>query len=231
MLAFGAATCTFRGVPVKDSELQVPGPQHDTRETILAAALEVYSRYGFRGATTRRIAEAAGVNEVTIFRHFGSKETLLGEALRALRAGDLYVRLPVEPRDPATELAAWSEDQLAHLRDKRSMIRTCMGEIEERPEMTECAATTPREAFTELCRYLARVRELGMSFDNFDERVAATTLLGALFSDAMGREMMPEIYPPLETAALEYSGLILRAIGADENTRSVFADATGAPRG
>lgn len=218
-------------MPIKDGEPQVDGPQHDTRETILAAALDAYSKYGFRGATTRRIAEAAGVNEVTIFRHFGSKEALLGEALRAIPAGELHIRLPEEPRDPSTELSAWSEDQLAHLRDKRSMIRTCMGEIEERPEMTDSAATGPRAAFTELCRYLARVREAGMSFIEFDERVTAIMLMGALFSDAMGREMMPEIYPPIDRTARDYSELILRAIGADENTRAAFADATGAPRG
>lgn len=218
-------------MPTKDREFLAGGPQHDTRETILAAAMEAYSKYGFRGATTRRIAETAGVNEVTIFRHFGSKEALLGEALRVLPGADLQTRLPTEPRDPAAEVTAWSEDQLAHLRVKRSMIRTCMGEIEERPELTECAAAAPQAAFAELCQYLVRVREAGMSFSDFDERVVAITLMSALFSDAMGREMMPEIYPPPEAAAREYAALILRAIGADENTRSAFADATGAPRG
>lgn len=218
-------------MPTRETEIQPAGAPPATREAILAAALDAYSKYGFRGATTRRIAEAAGVNEVTIFRHFGSKEALLGEALRTIPADELHTRLPEEPRDPAAELTAWSEDQLAHLRGKRSMIRTCMGEIEERPEMTECAATAPRRAFAELCRYLVRVREAGMSFIDFDERVAAITLMGALFSDAMGREMMPEIYPPAEIAAREYSGLVLRAIGADDNTRAAFADATGAPRG
>ncbi len=223
--------CSFPAVPTKDRQLLAGGPQHDTRETILAAALKTYSKYGFRGATTRRIAETAGVNEVTIFRHFGSKEALLGEALRVLPGADLQTRLPTEPRDPAAEVTAWSEDQLVHLRVKRSMIRTCMGEIEERPELTECAAAAPQAAFAELCQYLVRVRNAGMSFNDFDERVVAITLMGALFSDAMGREMMPEIYPPPEAAAREYAALILRAIGADENTRSAFADATGAPRG
>lgn len=218
-------------MPTKDSEITGAGPQHDTREIILAAALEVYSKHGFRGATTRRIAESAGVNEVTIFRHFGSKEALLGEAVRALPESDLKTRLPADPRDPGAELTAWSESELAHLRDKRSMIRTCMGELEERPELTECAAAAPQAAFAELCEYLVRVRDAGMSFNEFDERVAAITLMGALFSDAMGREMMPEIYPPIHEAARVYADLILRAIGADENTRSAFADATGAPRG
>lgn len=206
--------------------------QQDTREAILAAAVEAYSKFGFRGATTRRIAEIAGVNEVTLFRHFGSKDALVGEALRGLSpTAEQVAPLPSDPRDVLAELTAWSDSQLAHMRERRSMIRTCMGEIEERPELTDCAAAAPQAAFAELCGYLARVRGAGLSFLEFDERVAAITLMGALFSDAMGREMMPEIYPPADVAAREYTGLILRAIGADDTTRSAFADATGAPRG
>src|SRR5574339_309511 len=53
----------------------------DAREQLLQAALKVYSTSGVRGATTKRIAQAAGVNEVTLFRHFGSKDALLQEAL------------------------------------------------------------------------------------------------------------------------------------------------------
>ncbi|MBV9056550.1 MAG: helix-turn-helix transcriptional regulator, partial [Candidatus Eremiobacteraeota bacterium] len=49
----------------------------ETRERILAAAREVIGRKGKRGATTREIAEVAGVNEATLFRHFGTKEALL----------------------------------------------------------------------------------------------------------------------------------------------------------
>lgn len=217
-------------VPNRQNEL-TPGEESDTRETIIAAAREAYSRYGFRGATTRRIAEAAGVNEVTIFRHFGSKQALLGDALRAPPSGESSPGLPKIPRDPTAELVTWSESQLAHLRDRRSMIRTCMGEIEERPELAGWAAGPPRAAFTELCDYLLRVRDAGMSLDDFDERAAASTLLGAMLSDAMGREMMPEIYPPLKEAPRQYAELILRAIGADETSRSAFSDATGAPRG
>ncbi|MGK2934140.1 MAG: TetR/AcrR family transcriptional regulator [Gemmatimonadaceae bacterium] len=218
-------------MPTKDTDFPAGSAQPDTREAILGAAVEAYSKYGFRGATTRRIAELAGVNEVTLFRHFGSKDALVGEALRAMSPAEQVAPLPAEPRDLVVELTAWSEGQLAHLRDKRSMIRTCMGEIEERPELTQCAAAGPQGAFVELCGYLGRVRDAGMSFIDFDERVAAITLMGALFSDAMGREMMPEIYPPAEAAAREYTELILRVIGADDTTRSAFADATGAPRG
>ena len=48
----------------------------EIQNRILAAAARVYAQYGFRGATTRLIANEAGVNEVTLFRTFGSKAEL-----------------------------------------------------------------------------------------------------------------------------------------------------------
>src|ERR1700746_3106710 len=53
-----------------------------TRKRILAAAQHVFSRDGFQGATTREIAREAGVNEVTIFRHFHTREELLHATLK-----------------------------------------------------------------------------------------------------------------------------------------------------
>ena len=42
---------------------------------ILDAALDVMAERGYTGATTRQMAAAAGINEVTLFRRFGSKKT------------------------------------------------------------------------------------------------------------------------------------------------------------
>ena len=53
-----------------------------TRERLLDAATETLNRAGIQGATTREIAWRAGVNEVTLFRHFKSKEQLLRAVLR-----------------------------------------------------------------------------------------------------------------------------------------------------
>src|SRR5277367_936671 len=53
-----------------------------TRERLLDAAADTFGRDGIRGATTREIARQAGVNEVTLFRHFKSKEQLLRAVLQ-----------------------------------------------------------------------------------------------------------------------------------------------------
>jgi len=43
--------------------------------------MELFGRQGYQGTTTRQIAEAAGVNEAIIFRHFPTKEELYWEVL------------------------------------------------------------------------------------------------------------------------------------------------------
>ena len=48
----------------------------DRRRQILRTASVIFARRGYRGATTREIAERAGINEALLFRHFPSKEKL-----------------------------------------------------------------------------------------------------------------------------------------------------------
>src|SRR5687768_18515100 len=107
----------------------------DTRSAILDAAARVFSQHGFRGSTTRRIADAASVNEVTIFRYFGSKAALLQEAVGGLDVSACTNTLPRDPVDPVAELSAWASNLVSHISTRRSVIRKCMGEMEERPEL------------------------------------------------------------------------------------------------
>ena len=68
-----------------------------TRESLLEVTARLYAEHGWRGTTTRRIAEAAGVNEVTLFRQFGSKESLLLQAIRQASVGQAPATLPDVP--------------------------------------------------------------------------------------------------------------------------------------
>lgn len=68
-----------------------------TDDRILDAAEELFAAHGFAGTTTRALAQRAGVNEVTLFRRFGSKAGVLqamGERVAAQSAGLTSVDLP-----------------------------------------------------------------------------------------------------------------------------------------
>lgn len=49
---------------------------NETSEKIMKVSLKLFSEQGYYPTTTKQIAEEAGVNELTIFRHFGSKSNL-----------------------------------------------------------------------------------------------------------------------------------------------------------
>jgi AcrR family transcriptional regulator len=186
----------------------------EIRDKLLAAALRLFEEAGSRGATTRRIATEAGVNEITLFRHFGSKQALIHEALQTAAHRGLVLELPETPVDPERELTEWCREHLAHLHQIRSLIRTCMGEIEERPEMRSWAGSTPRSLAQKLNGYLLRLRAHGLTDEDFDVGAASAMLMGALFTDAMGRDIMPERYDySPEEAPAKYVRLLLRAVG------------------
>jgi AcrR family transcriptional regulator len=52
-------------------------------DRILEAALQLFARHGFSGTSTREIADRAGVNQVTVFRHFPRKRELYSAALES----------------------------------------------------------------------------------------------------------------------------------------------------
>lgn len=197
------------------------------RDAILAAAAGVFAQHGFRGSTTRRIADAAGVNEITIFRQFGSKEALIRAAMQHLTQSAGLAALPDIPADPELELTVWSESFIQHLRLRSSIIRKTMSEIEERPEMGECASDVPRRASNDLCHYLTALKRQGRVTEKFEPKTAAAMLMGAIFADAMGREIMPEIYPqPKEKAAHMYTQFLLRALGVQNGSRKTTSKQT-----
>lgn len=185
-----------------------------TKQHLIEAAARVYSDVGFRGATTRRIADEAGVNEVTLFRLFGSKAALIGEAVRSQSAAGPAASLPEVPKDPEAELTEWAAEDHTFMFECRGMIRATMAEMNERPECALEVADHPVESFRALCSYVERLAEHGFIPSAKDAAPAAAMLKGSLFADAMGRDMMPEMFPPADQAPSTYVRLFLRALGA-----------------
>jgi AcrR family transcriptional regulator len=88
------------------------------RERILAVAADLFYRHGIRAIGVESIAEAAGTNKMTLYRHFASKDELVAEYLRRLaeKASASWGRLAAEhPGDPRAQLRGWLENMAAHV--------------------------------------------------------------------------------------------------------------------
>ena len=185
-----------------------------SRERILEAAARVYSKHGFRGATTRLIAAEAGVNEVTLFRTFGSKGALLEAVLEENDTGDDISPLPDPPRDPERELTEWVDTHLQRIRNLRPMLIHAISEYEERPEVADFACRGRVDVHAHISQYVTRLHDLGLADRHADVAAAVTMLISSVMSDAMGRPMAPHTFPPSDEAAPRYVRCFLRMIGA-----------------
>ncbi len=206
-----------------------------SRQKLLEATLRVFAEAGFRGATTRRIAEEAGVNEVTLFRHFRSKAVLIEEAAQLYGRRRMEVSLPEEPVEPLEELSVWCTRQLGFLRDTRTLIRRCMAELDEHPTLAGCMRHGPELSQVQLMTYVKRlVAQQDLSITPQEIADACMMLLSALFADAMSRDVMPDRFPrPLRRAGERYAHLFLRMLGAKvprERKRGRKTAANGAAR-
>lgn len=192
----------------------------DIRDRILDAAKKVYAQHGFRGATTRLIAIEAGVNEVTLFRTFGSKAALFEALMQAHAAASPIPDLPDIPVDPIREMTEWCAAILHHLRENRSLIRTSFGEIEDRPAAAISMCEGPNCAGAILGGYAQRLQSMGLVAADADTSTAVGMLMSSMIGDAISRDVMPAAFPqPESEAPARYVRVFMRALGGELKER------------
>ncbi|MDB4877569.1 MAG: regulatory protein TetR [Gemmatimonadetes bacterium] len=186
----------------------------DNRDRILGAAKKIYAQYGFRGATTRLIAIEAGVNEVTLFRTFGSKAALFEALMLAHVAQSPIPHLPDNPLDPEREMTDWCASVLRHMRENNALIRTSFGEMEERPEAAVSMCEGPNCAAMILTDYVLRLQSMGIAAADGDIPTSVAMLMSTMFGDAISRGVMPNGFPePESEAPAKYVRVFMRALG------------------
>jgi AcrR family transcriptional regulator len=87
-----------------------PAPVPPPRARILAVARELFYHRGIHGIGVDAIADAAGTNKMTLYRHFASKDELVAACLRQLAAeidAEWDAIAAAHPGDPNGELTAW----------------------------------------------------------------------------------------------------------------------------
>lgn len=110
----------------------------ETRDRILKAALRLFGKRGFEATTTRDLAEAAGVAEGTLFRHFPNKKAILIEV-----ATQGWVDLLTDLLTALSEMGSYRaiaqvmRKRMLHLHENADIMRICFMEAQFHPDLRE----------------------------------------------------------------------------------------------
>jgi AcrR family transcriptional regulator len=168
----------------------------DRRAQILDAAFEEFSAKGFKGATIKSIAEAAGLQSpALIYWYFPDKEALFREVLgskipvvRAVSEPDGLMDLPPEEVLPRLGRAYFAFERI----DKRA-LKLVVGEAIRRPEVAEMFVRSgPGRVLDFLKRYLEHQIVLG-GLRPHDVRSSARAFIGMLVPQLAGRLFFPAL--------------------------------------
>ncbi len=135
-----------------------------TKEKILEATLLLISDKGYLGATTREIASQAGLSEITLFRHFGSKENLFEAVLNQ------YTFLPhIKEMRPDLETLPYPDALflvgtrfLWNLKEGKSLVKIIVSECKLYPEKIKRVYNrVVEELVNTLADYIASLQDAG----------------------------------------------------------------------
>ncbi|RLD05892.1 MAG: hypothetical protein DRI65_07920 [Chloroflexota bacterium] len=154
----------------------------NTRGRIMQAASDLFTNKGYAGTTTRAIAETAGVNEVTLFRHFGSKENLAREIMNQFGgmavAENMKNLLSGNYRE---DLLMVGRMMLTVMTDRNDAMRMAICEAGHFPEFRDVVAENPRQLRQMLAHYFQSLMENKKILPGHPE-LLAQAFLGMFFS-------------------------------------------------
>ncbi len=113
-------------------------PEVETKSRILKAAQHLFARQGYDGTTTRDLAQAAGVAEGTLFRHFTNKKAILVEV-----ATQGWVELLTELLTELSELSSYRamndlmRKRMDNLHEHTDLMRVCFMEVQFHADLQE----------------------------------------------------------------------------------------------
>jgi AcrR family transcriptional regulator len=204
----------------------------ETRQRILDAAARMFSEQGYARATTRALAAAAGVNEVTLFRHFGNKQNLFAAVVAEYAAPGLTAALQPElSGDYRQDLITMGRQVLALMLERRDAVRLMLCEAEHFPQVREVIAQNPRRLRQALSAYL-QAQEARGRVRRLHTEAAAQAFWGMFFAYSISLWLLDEaVQPELESEELVAQfvdifvrGTVNRAVDGREQDAQSKAD-------
>lgn len=166
----------------------LPPSEAQTRDRILQAAQRLFASQGFDGTTTRDLAQAAGVAEGTLFRHFANKKAILVEV-----ATNGWVEILTDLLTELSEMASYKavaqvmRRRMWNMRKNVDMMRVCFMEVQFHQDLRDRIQTEVIDKMTDVAEaFFQTAMDKGI-YRQMDAKLVAKVFLGmfaiAGFSD------------------------------------------------
>ncbi|SES06030.1 transcriptional regulator, TetR family [Gracilibacillus ureilyticus] len=132
-----------------------------TKQKIIEATISLFVSKGYKGTTTKEIAKASGVNEVTIFRHFGNKRGLFEAIIDSLTFQQVFP-------DDFSETLSWDLEKDLLVISKKyhetldsisDLVLIGFREAGNHPELNDLISKFPKSFKTIVYNYLLEMRK------------------------------------------------------------------------
>lgn len=161
----------------------------DTEERLIAAAIAEVSAHGYRGATTRAIADRAGVNEVTLFRRFGTKAELVRRALLVATA-ELRAAAVEPTGDVVADLRAIAAGFLSFVDGYPGLVARALPETLSGSELADITVPVQAQTAAKILSVFDHHRRQGRLRDRPPDQLAKA-FLGPLAARALLAHVLP----------------------------------------
>jgi len=149
-------------------------------ERVLEAAKNLLVKHGYRATTTRRIAKNAGVNEVTLFRKYKSKDRLIEAALAEAEVNALASFDSVFDRKKDTyfhtSFRTLGKDLIQFTRRERDLMILQFTEGLRMPSVADALSSVPQKVLAHLTKYFQEQIERG-GIRKIDPKIAALVFM------------------------------------------------------
>lgn len=213
----------------------------DRRRQIVQVAMKLFAESGFRGTTTKEIAQAAGVSEAIIFRHFATKEELytaiidfkscegLGAGLSESAGTDPVVEKiralvgdAMERGDDSTAFETMARAMMEHHRQDPQFLRLLLYSALEGHELAQIFwERNVRVMYAFLGDYIRRRQREG-AFRDVDPRIVVRAFTGTIIHHSLNNILWDTdpvrriLDVPNEKAAKEFTAILLKGIAAEK---------------
>lgn len=175
------------------------------REAVLAATLDLLSQRGYEAMTTKDIAAQAGVNEVSLFRRWGTKAAIVAEALQDYCARET----------PTPDTGTLGTDLLELLRGIIMRIQTPLGKVIDQivvshnaqPELEEVRHVYWRDRFSRAETLIQRAKDRGEIPQEVDAHFLVEIAIGPILVRANATDQPMDDQFPERIVAFLLSGI------------------------